>query len=179
MACSRLQYIEDIVGIFCPLGANVIFGCQKKKRSKVTVISVHAVICFVFLSDCNCGERGPSKDISGFPQHPPFSFGAKNRKLRVSSSCTFSVDLKQRCFSEKGRFLPNRCGTVGINSCLSPLSGPLTQNLRDPGESLSINYLFTFHVNLAQSLHLHFWLLDALLTASHAPSDFSSVDSLQ
>lgn len=49
-------------------------------------------LCF-WLSDCNCGEQSPSKDISGFPQHPPFSFGAKNRKLRVSWNCTFSMEL--------------------------------------------------------------------------------------
>lgn len=86
---------EDTVGIFCPLGK--ISGSQSLLFF-VLSLYVHTVISFVFLSDYNCGERGPSKDISGFPEHPPFSFGAKNRELRVSWGCTFPMKLNSTSF---------------------------------------------------------------------------------
>lgn len=38
----------------------------------------------LFCQDYNYGKWGPAKDIPGFPEHPPFSLGAKNRKLWVS-----------------------------------------------------------------------------------------------
>lgn len=48
-------------------------------------------LAFVLL-DYNYGKRGPSKDIPGFPEHPPFSFSAKNRKLWVSVNCWFTLE---------------------------------------------------------------------------------------
>lgn len=47
------------------------------------------------LSDYNYGKWGSSKDIPGFPEYPPFSFSAKNRKLWVSWN--FSLSIKVCC----------------------------------------------------------------------------------
>lgn len=74
--------------LFCPLGHFLGRHIKSKGFAQPLnlrgVARVHTVICFVFLTDYNCRELGPSKDISGFPEHPPFSFSAKNGKLRVS-----------------------------------------------------------------------------------------------
>ena len=61
---------------------------------------VYTVIClFPFFTDYNHGEWGSSKDIPGFPEYPPFSFSAKNRKLWVSLSCGFSIKRNHRLSS--------------------------------------------------------------------------------
>lgn len=116
----REDSIEDTVVIFFPLGH--FLGCRIKSEGFVQALNlrmvawVHAVICFVFLTDDNCRELGPSKDISGFPEHPPFSFSAKNRKLRVSWDCTFPMKLNGRSFLQTDTWCPR---PMRLNSSFS------------------------------------------------------------
>lgn len=64
-----------------------------KLASRVLRFGASYTLKFAFvLLDYNYGKRGPSKDIPGFPEHPPFSFSAKNRKLWVSVNCWFTLE---------------------------------------------------------------------------------------